>query len=94
MELSRAAGRFLQLESGLTTAELLALLAGGSFDTSGSTQQSRCTGGIERGSQIDAHEEAIIELERVQALLECRVGSMEGWVTQLWNFGAWVSWSL
>ena len=82
VELLLAAGRFLQLESGWTTTELLALLAGGSFFAA---QQSCCTGGIERGSQIDAHEEAIIELERVQALLECRVEYMEGRVTQLWN---------
>ena len=72
VELLLAAGRFLQLESGWTTTELLALLAGGSFETTGATQQSCCTGGSERGSQIDAREEAIIELERVQALLECR----------------------
>ena len=40
-------------------------------------QQSCCTGGIERGSQTDVHEEAIIELARVQALLECRLESMD-----------------
>ena len=85
VDLLLAAGRFLQLESGWTTTELLALLAGGSVETRGSTQRSCCTGGIERSSQIDAHEEVIIEVERVQALLECRLESMEGWVTQLWN---------
>ena len=69
----------------LTTTELLALLAGGSFETTGVSQQSCCSSGSERGSQIDAHEEAIIELERVQALLECRLESMESRVTQLWN---------
>ena len=77
VELLLAAGRFLQLDSGGTTTDLLTLLAGGSFETSG----------IECSSEIDSHEEAIIELERVQALLECRLGSMEGWVTQLCNFG-------
>ena len=77
----------LQLESGWTTTELLALLFGGSFVTRSSTQRSCCNGGIEQSSQIDAHEEAIIELERAQALLECRSESMEGWVTQLWNLG-------
>ena len=78
VELSRAAGRFPRLESGRTTAELLASLVAWSFERSDSTQQSRCTAGIE---------EAIIELERVQAFMECRVGSMEGWVTKLWNLG-------
>ena len=82
-----AAGRFLQLESGWTTTELLALLAGGSFVTRGSTLQSCCTGGIERSSQIDVLVEATIELERVQAFLECRLESMEGWAPQLWNSG-------
>ena len=86
VELLFAAGRFLQLESGWTMTELLALSAGGSIETGGATLQSCCIGGIERGSQIDAHEEAIIELERVQALLKCRLESMEGRVTQLWNF--------
>ena len=85
VELLLAAGHFLQLESGWTTTELLTLLAGGSVQTSFSTHRSCCTGGIERSSQIDAHEEAIIELERLQALLQCRLESMECWVSQLWN---------
>ena len=83
VELLLAPGHFLEVESGWRTTELIALLAGGSVGTSGSTQRSCCTGGFEWSSQIDA--QAIIELEGVQALLECRLESMECWVSQLWN---------
>ena len=69
----------LQLEGCWTTTELLALLAGVSLETSDSTQQVRCIGGTDWGSQIDAYEEAIIDLERVQSLMECRAESMESW---------------
>ena len=92
VELLLAAGRFLQLESGWTTTDVLALLAGGSFETNLATQQSCCTCGIERGSQIDAHEEAIIELECVQALMSFGVHGGSGHAVV--EFGAWTSWSL
>ena len=59
----------LQLEGCWTTTELLALLAGVSLEASDSDQ----------GSQIDAHEEAVIDLERMQSLMECRAESMESW---------------